>query len=203
MKKWSVKIVVLLIIGAIVNIAVAWGCAAWSEIHVTTVRTDQGFIRRAWQHNFGDDQQFGFDRIGRFNRRRGFGVRWDRLHATYRSTGAIAVRSYFQMGWPDYAVEGWYELTGLEERAMRWSHHPGVSIGKGDSRRPLVFAWRPIWPGFAINTIFYATILWLLTLGPFTARRMIRRKRGHCIKCGYDLRGTSGGVCPECGATTL
>ena len=58
---------------------------------------------------------------------------------------------------------------------------------------------RPIWPGFAINTIFYAAILWLLTLGPFTARRMIRRKRGQCIKCGYDLRGTSEGGCPECG----
>ena len=59
----------------------------------------------------------------------------------------------------------------------------------------------PIWPGFAINTIFYAVILWLLTLGPFTARRMIRRKRGRCIKCGYDLRGNfgGGGGCPECG----
>ncbi len=69
---------------------------------------------------------------------------------------------------------------------------------------------RPIWPGFAINTIFYAAVLWRLTFGPFTARRMIRRKRGHlrlkrghCTKCGYDLRGTSGGGggggCPECG----
>ena len=65
---------------------------------------------------------------------------------------------------------------------------------------------RPILPGFAINTIFYAAILWILMLGPVTARRMIRRKRGRCIKCGYDLRGTSGGggeVCPECGATIL
>ena len=70
-------------------------------------------------------------------------------------------------------------------------------IGK-DDYLPL----RPLWPGFAINTVFYAAILWLLTLGLLTARRMIRCKRGRCIKCGYDLRGTSGGggVCPECGA---
>ena len=54
-------------------------------------------------------------------------------------------------------------------------------------------------PGFAINTIFYAEILWLLTLGPFTARRMIRRKRGRCIKCGYDLRGDFSAGCSECG----
>jgi hypothetical protein len=58
---------------------------------------------------------------------------------------------------------------------------------------------RPIWTGFAVNTIFYATILWLLTLGPFTARRMIRRKRGRCLKCGYDLRGNLSPGCPECG----
>ncbi len=59
---------------------------------------------------------------------------------------------------------------------------------------------RLLWPGFAINTLFYAAILWLLILGPFTARRMIRRKRGQCSKCGYDLRGAEHEVCPECGA---
>ena len=58
---------------------------------------------------------------------------------------------------------------------------------------------RPLWRGFAINTVFYGVLLWMLWLSPFAARRLIRRKRGHCIKCGYDLRGTSGGVCPECG----
>ncbi|MCH8259450.1 MAG: hypothetical protein IIC46_04515 [Planctomycetes bacterium] len=63
--------------------------------------------------------------------------------------------------------------------------------------------YRVLLLGFAINTIFYGAILWSLTLGPITARRMIRRKRGRCIKCAYDLRGTSGGDseggCPECG----
>jgi hypothetical protein len=27
-----------------------------------------------------------------------------------------------------------------------------------------------------------------------------RVRKQHCAKCGYDLRGLSGGVCPECGA---
>ena len=57
----------------------------------------------------------------------------------------------------------------------------------------------PIWPGFGINTVVYAAILWLLALAPFTARRMIRRKRGRCIKCGYDLRGDFSAGCSECG----
>jgi len=56
----------------------------------------------------------------------------------------------------------------------------------------------PIWSGFAINTIFYATILFL-PFAPFQVRKYLRVKRGLCIKCGYDLRGDFDSGCPECG----
>ena len=58
---------------------------------------------------------------------------------------------------------------------------------------------RPLWPGFAINTIFYAAILWLLFVAPFALRRSQRIKRGLCPKCAYDLRGGNHSACPECG----
>ena len=58
---------------------------------------------------------------------------------------------------------------------------------------------RPIWPGFAVNTLFYAAILWLVMLGPFALRRLIRRRRGLCPACGYDLRHAEHVACPECG----
>ncbi|MCZ6736067.1 MAG: hypothetical protein O7C65_09780 [Planctomycetota bacterium] len=58
---------------------------------------------------------------------------------------------------------------------------------------------RPIWPGFAINTLFYAAILWLPIRGPFALRRLIRRERGLCVVCGYDLRHADHDACPECG----
>jgi hypothetical protein len=58
---------------------------------------------------------------------------------------------------------------------------------------------RPIPSGFAVNTLFYAAILWLLIGGPFVLRRLIRRQRGRCPKCGYDLRHALSGGCPECG----
>ncbi len=55
----------------------------------------------------------------------------------------------------------------------------------------------PLWLGFAVHTIFYATILWLLIYGVFVLRRFIRLKRGLCPACAYP-RGASD-VCSECG----
>ena len=66
-------------------------------------------------------------------------------------------------------------------------------------QRITTLPYRPIGLGLAINSLFYATILWLFVFAPFATRRFIRRKRGLCIKCGYDLRGAEHEVCPECG----
>jgi hypothetical protein len=56
-----------------------------------------------------------------------------------------------------------------------------------------------IWPGFAINTIFYAAIVWALFFAPGAVRRRVRRKRGQCAACGYSLREKVSRKCPECG----
>ena len=115
-------------------------------------------------------------------------------------------------GWPAVAMRTRYDV---EWRRVAGLHplQPSIRITEGILLTPKAAArradllyttkalpLRPLWPGFAINTLFYAAILWLLILGPFTARRMIRRKRGQCSKCGYDLRGAEHEVCPECGA---
>ncbi len=57
--------------------------------------------------------------------------------------------------------------------------------------------YRPIWPGFAVNTIFYAAALWLLIPGPFAVRRFLRLRRGLCPKCAYPMGESA--VCTECG----
>ncbi len=38
----------------------------------------------------------------------------------------------------------------------------------------------PIPLGFAVNTLFYAALLWLLIPGPFALRRFLRVRRGLC-----------------------
>ena len=35
------------------------------------------------------------------------------------------------------------------------------------------------------------------------AKRRIRKYRGGCAKCGYNLTGNTSGVCPECGAEVI
>ena len=62
---------------------------------------------------------------------------------------------------------------------------------------PAYSSLRPIWPGFAVNTLFYAAVLWLLIPGPFVLRRFIRVKHGLCPKCAYPMAESS--VCTECG----
>lgn len=111
-------------------------------------------------------------------------------------------------GWPFVAM--WCELSRVEPQ-NNWQTNfsqGGISLTQlglnGNDRWPArsmvpAFPLRIIWPSFALNSFFYAAILWLLTLGPFTARRMTRRKSGLCIKCGYDLNHADHSVCPECG----
>ena len=60
---------------------------------------------------------------------------------------------------------------------------------------------RPLWPGFAVNTLFYAAALWMASRGPFVLRRYVRVRRHLCSACGYPV-GVSA-VCTECGGAVL
>jgi hypothetical protein len=57
--------------------------------------------------------------------------------------------------------------------------------------------YRVLWPGFAINTIIYAAILWVMFFLPGKVKRTLRSRRGLCPACAYPV-GTSP-VCTECG----
>jgi hypothetical protein len=79
---------------------------------------------------------------------------------------------------------------------------PSLYVYRRMEPRPLL-PLLPIWPGFAINTVFYAAVLWMLFAVPLALRKRRRIKRGWCSKCAYDLRGrppATSTVCPECGA---
>ncbi len=84
----------------------------------------------------------------------------------------------------------------LDSYAVGW---PTDALGRTFTWDAPQLRWvlRPIWPGLIVNTLFYATVLWLLICGPFVLRRFIRVRRGLCPACAYP-RGESD-VCSECG----
>ncbi len=205
MKRRVMRIMLFLLLGAIINVAVAWGCVAFNPTR------DFGDLR--WQHLAADDSALS----------QGWPVnvpdKWGHpdVPGYQVSHGAVEVLCV-------YADQGRYELllftVGFPSRSLAWHtllQQPSTGrgtkvfqatndpwndgLGSMISSFPTWKRWplRPLWPGFAINTLFYAAILWCLFAAPFALRRRRRIKRGLCSKCAYDLRGTSSETCPECG----
>ena len=210
MKRRLFKLVVFLLLGAIVNVAVAWGCAAWSEPPVFDAFLTADLRRQKWETE-ERRPQLKSDQL------------W--IVRAYRSMGlwVIVIRHQpperrllhvHRAGWPMPAFEGRANnpKRGKAGQIIDASYFaafplPTKKTAPGTAAVSDPMIWRsgrvlpvlPIWPGFAINTAFYAVLLWMLWLSPFVVRRVIRHKRGLCIKCGYDLRGAEHEVCPECG----
>ncbi len=117
-------------------------------------------------------------------------------------------------GWPAMSLRQWYYQRDQDEprSAVAVAQTPGLSLRGGiqawpDDAHPAFFSTRfalpllPLWPGFAINTGFYALLLFIAWRTPGVIRRTVRRRRGRCAACGYDRGGLdAGAACPECGA---
>ncbi len=223
MKRQLFKLVLFLLLGAILNVSVAWSCALWAPVTTGVVLDkDQSDKLDIYSHNLlRADTGFGYKEFKPVmypTDREWKNMEMSKILAA--NGGSVTLPFDFTPRFPKQAMD----LPGIEETRAGWpapslmsqqrqiapfGPYPIESFNNGifqpewthqfgpipGRRIPL----RPMRLGFVLNTIFYAVILWSLTLGPFTARRVIRRKRGLCIKCGYDLRGTEHEVCPECG----
>lgn len=100
-------------------------------------------------------------------------------------TSTTIVRS----GWPLRAAEG---ITHEQGR----SNLASVTI----AGRRFVAPTRPLWLGLAANAVVYALPVLALWTAPGLLRGALRRRRGWCAGCGYELAGLD--RCPECGDFT-
>ncbi len=121
-----------------------------------------------------------------------------------------------------------FESDGVEQRAVAgfgwpcaalWCDYPAGSSGRVPVFSPVVksmrgtaaaagadgvvLPYRPIWAGLVLDAGIYSVAVWLglwaLTRPARVVREVLRMRRGHCPRCGYDLRYDFARGCPECG----
>jgi len=220
MKRCVLRIFVCLLLGAIVNVAVAWGLV----LAVDPTKYDRGVAVNGESHMQWEGR--------RWSQRGAVSVlsMWTRYEPSLsaregakmaeivpswapNASGPPAWLATSQPG--EFATDivdarGW-PLLSLLSCAQVWNADvaemhilAGIECHWLPSRSAKqmfghTLPTHPILPGFVTNTVFYAAILWL-PFGAFALRRRRRIERGLCPKCAYDLRGSTGGACPECGA---
>ncbi len=177
MKRRLLIIVVCLLLGAVVNVAVAWGCAVLSPPDVKwfpgTLLTRPTAV----------------------------------LHRTYTVLGPIEgpfwvpkpeageMWNIHEWGLPLVAMRSKREVPTISLGSQVSVGYVATVSPPVRYRDPSPPPLQPVWLGFSVNTLLYAGILWLL--GPFAFRRFLRVRRGLCPKCAYPMGESS--VCTECG----
>lgn len=179
-----VAVACFLIVGAAINIGLAWACVLWwpgdrgsrfsrpgdplpsyiaSHIpagwHVLEQRADSNTVLNTV--------------------RRGFGMEGHDVFFDHPSDGQLLV---IRAGWPARAFSG-----SISERwrsgAMNWNGArpaPQCLRPNADTRlygTPQAMPIRPLWSGMVTNTFFFAAVSWGLVRGPRTFRRRFRAVR--------------------------
>lgn len=253
MRRRIITIGIFLLGGAVVNVAVAWGCAIWAPLAAPgrigslsdgldrweLARWDGlGATRVEWKGFLispgtgeGADGEVHLNHT-RITLLRDTGIFW---YVSYEFDsdlsppwGTMRKRSLAEWadafdtpappsefrtatrtfedarGWPNLAIWGGFSIENRngsavpkagERTLVTWGIAQGPAVGPAEGVRTLSFGL--IWPGFLRNTIFYATLLWLLIVMPSAWRRTIRTRRGLCPKCAYPAGASD--LCCECG----
>lgn len=107
---------------------------------------------------------------------------------------AVQTRAFYASGWPVRCLRG--SLCILDMNSVPRPHGlVYVSLLKGAAWMPVF----PYWPGLITDTMIFATFWWFAWRALVAVRVTIRRCRGLCPRCAYNLRGQPTPGCPECG----
>lgn len=217
MKRLLIIVAGLLLGGAVVNVAVAWGCVLAVDVEWTS--SDYVSLRGS-----PETSSWVVQRIERLGTTWVYSSRlkhkgsvyasdpppedviptWGRLAEpmpSFRSSRASEKRFIEGRGiplrslWCERHSTSWKPLLGGVETFLGGS--AGRSPVPQNPYIPRVLPLRPIWSGFLLNTLIYAVALWVLICGPFALRRFIRVRRGLCPCCRYPIGASP--VCSECG----
>jgi hypothetical protein len=224
-KRLLLAIVVLLTTGLAVTVLVAWLIAVTVNVYEGPVESAYTSGEQTWflkrQENFGSvwlfsaryqgAAQSGFDlAAGIFRIRQedptpllpaGFSP--PPPPASYQRGEESAHEFAGQAhGWPmramyfsldeDYTVSASPEVEGGFVTGLpRWKS----SVAR-TAPQPRVLPLRPLWPGFALNTLIFAALFGLVFV-PSLLRKRLRRQNACCPHCGYPAGPSP--ICSECG----
>ncbi|MEE8287220.1 MAG: hypothetical protein V3R72_11045 [Gammaproteobacteria bacterium] len=199
MKRIAIKLVIFLLLGAVVNVAVTYGVLLRIDPVLTFVSPMKDVDELPWPQAMPIEAShlvveasptFGTDRYEYV----------DILYLDEKPIVGSVFAMFYRSGWPLRSFEGG---CYRDPKGGNFVEDGSVSLHRDWQERfwaVYYLPWRPSWIGLTINTLFYGVFLWLLWSAPFAARRLVRRRRGRCVRCGYDLRHAEHDVCPECGA---
>lgn len=219
MKRWLRRIPLPLILGVVTTVGVAWEFAykdtgrTFGEPWVRGERNHEGGV---WLVRIGD-------RVGATQVQSHWvpGISFNQsphpapdtvlpqwcsraaIESLDARTGLAQHTDYFTVcGWPANAL--WLHA---QWNGVAWDIYGGFRVGMvlSGEMTPIgatrALPVTPVWPGFLINTLFYAALWFGVFFIIGTVKRGLRRRRGACVNCGYDPRGNAPGQtgCPECG----
>lgn len=213
------RILLFLLLGAAVNILVAWSCARWPRFSPTStveqaydVSIPRSVLAREPTPK-SDPTEFPYKP-------------WRWLRTTQSERGITYDTYTFER---EGAESYGYHLVvsfGLPSRSLYYQSSPErsppfgarsapqrVSGWEGGATLPRLRCLNPdsgclypvtqLWFGFVFNTLIYAALLFLPVFTFSTLRRRRRIRRNLCPSCGYSLAGAvpinNTFTCPECG----
>jgi hypothetical protein len=218
MKHRLFKLCLFLLLGAIINVAVAWSCFRWSSQQTQTARPETPQERAwlashgerpaqlmfCWMHpstGLGVTQYFihlGDSGYEAQIRKRRAEIEGHDASVIYMPPRFGATRVEIGLPLPSLTAEVFVHSEDwcLRCRRPRLEQHGWLEVPLSVWSLPAA----PLWPGFVVNTGVYAVLiamLWWLFTGPFAFRQRSRIRRDLCPHCAYPV-GVSP-VCTECG----